>query len=98
MTMVLQFSTHFNIFSQCFTSHIISFIWHQIHLYCVTLSFSFLYSDLHIVLLLALLDLKHLSPFSIVLSQYTSITLPFPIVFNGGWSSMSQYIEKGLIY
>ena len=33
----------------------------------------------------------------LVLSQYTSITLPFPIVFNGGWSSMSQYIEKGLL-
>ncbi len=34
----------------------------------------------------------------LVLSQYTSITLPFPIVFNGGWSSMSLYIEKGLLY
>ncbi len=34
---------------------------------------------------------------ALVLSQYTSITLPFPIVFNGGWSSMSLYIEKGLL-
>ena len=34
---------------------------------------------------------------SLVLSQYTSITLPFQIVFNGGWSSMSLYIEKGLL-
>ncbi len=34
---------------------------------------------------------------TIVLSQYTSITLPFPIVFNDGWSSMSLYIEKGLL-
>ncbi len=33
----------------------------------------------------------------IVLSQYTSITLPFQIVFSGGWSSMSLYIEKGLM-
>ena len=33
----------------------------------------------------------------LVLSQYTSITLSFPIVFNGGWSSMSLYIEKGLL-
>ncbi len=35
---------------------------------------------------------------ALVLSQYTSITLPFPILFNGGWSSMSLYIEKGLLY
>ncbi len=35
--------------------------------------------------------------FKIVLSQYTSITLPIPIVLNGGWSSMSLYIEKGLM-
>ena len=34
---------------------------------------------------------------TIVLYQYTSITLPFPIVFNGGWSSMSLYNEKGLM-
>ncbi len=34
----------------------------------------------------------------LVLSQYTSITLPFPIVFYGGWSSMSQYTEKGLLW
>ncbi len=33
----------------------------------------------------------------VVLSQYASITLPFQIVFNGGWSSMSLYIEKGLV-
>ena len=34
---------------------------------------------------------------SLVLSQYTSITLPFQIVFNSGWPSMSLYIEKGLL-
>ncbi len=33
----------------------------------------------------------------IVLSQYTSISLPFQTVFNGGWSSMSLYNEKGLM-
>ncbi len=33
----------------------------------------------------------------IVFSQYTSITLSFQIVFNGGWPSMSLYIEKGLM-
>ena len=33
----------------------------------------------------------------IVLSQYTSITLSFQIGFNGGWSSMSLYTEKGLM-
>ena len=35
---------------------------------------------------------------SIVLFQYASVTLAFQIVFNGGWSSMSLYIEKGLIF
>ncbi len=34
---------------------------------------------------------------TIILSQYTSITLPFQIVFNDGWPSMSLYIEKGLM-
>ena len=34
---------------------------------------------------------------TIVLSQYTTITSPFQTVFNGGWSSMCQYIEKGLM-
>ena len=38
-----------------------------------------------------------LALFTLVLSQYASITLPFQIVFNGGWSSMSLYIEKGLL-
>ncbi len=40
---------------------------------------------------------RMLCAYSIVLSQYTSITLPFQTVFNGGWSSMSLYNEKGLI-
>ncbi len=35
-------------------------------------------------------------PHTLVLSQYTSISLPFQTVFNGGWSSMSLYNEKGL--
>ncbi len=49
----------------------------------------------------------HISPFSVyrlmldnpplVLFQYASITLPFQTVFNGGWSSMSLYTEKGLL-
>ncbi len=33
----------------------------------------------------------------IVLAQYASITLPFQIVFDGGWSSMGLYIEKRLM-
>ena len=33
----------------------------------------------------------------LVLSQYATITLPFQTVFNDGWSSMSLYIEKGLL-
>ncbi len=33
----------------------------------------------------------------LVLSQYTSITLPFQIGLNGGWSSMSLHTEKGLL-
>ena len=35
---------------------------------------------------------------SLGLSQYTSISLPFQTVFNGGWSSMSLYNEKGLFF
>ncbi len=41
--------------------------------------------------------LPSLGPPTLVLSQYTSITLPFQTVFNGGWSSMSLYNEKGLL-
>ncbi len=34
---------------------------------------------------------------TIVLSQYTGISLPFQTVFNGGWSSLSLYNESGLM-
>ncbi len=66
---------------------------HTLMMYCGTHSSNCLQTDLNEDS--ASVEFYYSS--SLVLSQYASITLPFKIVFNGGWSSMSLYIEKGLL-